>query len=145
MQEISEMRKKILIAAAIVTLAVVAAPLAAHHAFSAEFDADRPVHLEGTVTKMGWINPHSWVHLAVTKEDGTIENWMVEGGTPNTLFRRGFTAQQALTVIIADPQLRRAAFFHPDAIAAVLVLIQKDIRSHRLHMDVLKVSARLGI
>ena len=61
----------------------------AHHAFAAEFDANRPVNLEGTVTKMEWVNPHSWIHIDVKKPDGSVEKWMIEGGTPNTLLRRG--------------------------------------------------------
>ncbi|RLA05619.1 MAG: hypothetical protein DRQ60_07940 [Gammaproteobacteria bacterium] len=61
----------------------------AHHAFSAEFDSKSPVTLQGTVTKVEWINPHAWVHLAVEQEDGTVIDWMVEAGTPNTLLRAG--------------------------------------------------------
>ena len=64
--------------------------LEAHHAFGAEFDADKPIQLEGTVTRMEWINPHAWIHLDVTRPDGTVERWMVEGGPPNSLVRRGF-------------------------------------------------------
>jgi len=60
-----------------------------HHAFSAEFDADAPVNLEGKVTKVEWINPHAWIHLDAVQEDGTTVAWMVEGGTPNTLLRAG--------------------------------------------------------
>jgi hypothetical protein len=60
-----------------------------HHAFSAEFDADAPVTLEGKVTKVEWINPHAWIHLAAVQEDGSTVAWMVEGGTPNTLLRAG--------------------------------------------------------
>ena len=87
-----------------VLLAIAAVPTLAHHAFSAEFDADKPIHLEGTVVKMEWINPHAWVHLEVLEEDGTTVTWMIEGGTPNTLFRRGFTKQSLApgTEIVVD-------------------------------------------
>ena len=63
----------------------------AHHAFSAEFEATKSVALRGTVVKTEWINPHAWIHIQVKKEDGTSEVWMIEGGTPNTLMRRGIT------------------------------------------------------
>ena len=84
--------------------ALATVPVAAHHAFSAEFDANSPIHLEGVVTRMEWINPHSWVHLDVKNDDGTTTSWMVEGGTPNTLLRRGFNKQSLLpgTEIIVD-------------------------------------------
>jgi uncharacterized protein DUF6152 len=72
-------------------LVVAAAPVAAHHSFAAEFDAKQPVTLHGTVTQMDWVNPHSWIHLDVKNPDGTVTTWMIEGGTPNTLLRRGFT------------------------------------------------------
>ena len=72
-------------------LLLVTAPVVAHHAFSAEFDASRPVALRGKITKMEWINPHAWMHLEVTKEDGTVENWMIEAGPPGALVRRGWT------------------------------------------------------
>ena len=64
---------------------------AAHHAFAAEFDAKKPISLRGTVARMEWINPHTWIHLDVKKADGTVERWMIEGGPPNALYRRGFT------------------------------------------------------
>ncbi len=73
------------------SLAASTAPVAAHHAFAAEFDVNRPITLEGTVVELELINPHSWIHLDVTKPDGTVERWMIEGGPPNALFRRGFT------------------------------------------------------
>lgn len=63
----------------------------AHHAFSAEFDANQPVQLRGTVVRVEWINPHTWIHIDVKKSDGAVERWMIEGGTPNTLLRRGLT------------------------------------------------------
>ena len=63
----------------------------AHHAFSAEFDNDKPIRLEGTVTKWEWINPHAWINLDVVNEDGEVEHWRIEGGAPNALIRRGWT------------------------------------------------------
>jgi hypothetical protein len=65
--------------------------LSAHHSFAAEFDANQPIQLKGTVVKVEWINPHTWIHLDVKKNDGSMERWMIEGGTPNTLLRRGLT------------------------------------------------------
>ena len=79
-------------------------PAMAHHAFAAEFDAKKPVKLRGTVTKMEWINPHAWIHIDVKKADGTVEEWMIEAGTPNTLLRRGFTKDslKAGTEVMVD-------------------------------------------
>jgi len=65
--------------------------ISAHHSFAAEFDANQPVQLKGTVVRVEWINPHTWIHLDVKKNDGSMERWMIEGGTPNTLLRRGLT------------------------------------------------------
>ena len=78
---------------AVVLVALAAAPVVAHHAFSAEFDADRPLKLTGMVTRVEWINPHAWIHIQTAEGD----TWMIEGGTPNTLFRRGFTKNSLLT------------------------------------------------
>ena len=71
-------------------LLAAAAPVVAHHAFSAEFDATKPVRLQGTITKMEWINPHSWMHVDVTNDDGTVDSWMIEAGPPGALVRRGW-------------------------------------------------------
>ncbi|MDP6377644.1 MAG: DUF6152 family protein [Pseudomonadales bacterium] len=69
----------------------------AHHAFSSEFDANRPFLVQGKVVKIEWINPHSWIHVDVPQDDGTVVPWMMEGGTPNSLLRAGLT-RKALTV-----------------------------------------------
>lgn len=71
-------------------LAAAVVPALAHHAFAAEFDANRPVKLRGAVTKVDWSNPHIWIFLDVKGSDGKVVNWAVEGGAPNALFRRGF-------------------------------------------------------
>lgn len=68
-----------------------AATVTAHHAFSAEFDEKKPVKLVGTVSRVEWVNPHAWIHVDVKNPDGTVTEWAIEGGTPNTLLRRGLT------------------------------------------------------
>jgi len=75
-----------------------------HHAFSSEFDATKPVRLQGTLTKIEWINPHAWIHVDVKTPKGAIESWMIEAGTPNALVRRGFSKQSlaAGTPVIID-------------------------------------------
>jgi hypothetical protein len=75
--------------ALLIAAAVSPATVSAHHSFASEFDANQPISLRGTVTKVEFINPHSWIHIEVTTDDGTKAAWEVEGGTPNTLFRKG--------------------------------------------------------
>ncbi|HEY5567881.1 MAG TPA: DUF6152 family protein [Gammaproteobacteria bacterium] len=84
------MRTRLFSIAAGVALAAAAIPASAHHSFAAEFDPSKPVLIEGVVKEFRWVNPHSWLHINVTKEDGTVEEWAVEGGAPSALLRRGW-------------------------------------------------------
>jgi hypothetical protein len=98
------MRTKLAVILASAGLLLGALPVWAHHAFAAEFDAKKPVHFNGVVTKMEWINPHAWMHIDVKGADGAVTNWMIEAGTPNTLFRRGFTKESLAigTEVVVD-------------------------------------------
>ena len=92
------------VAAVLILAAMAAMPLWAHHAFTAEFDANKPVKLRGVVTKVELINPHSWIHIDVKEPDGKVVSWAIEGGTPNTLFRMGITKDSlpAGTEVLVD-------------------------------------------
>ena len=85
------MRNKFTMGLASAGLVLAVAPASAHHAFAAEFDSNNPIELQGIIAKVELINPHSWIHLDVEDADGTVVRWMIEGGPPNALFRRGFT------------------------------------------------------
>ena len=85
------MYRHLLISFVVVATLSLPAGVDAHHAFAAEFDASKPFKIKGTIVKMEWINPHTWLHLDVKRPDGKTERWMIEGGPPNALYRRGFT------------------------------------------------------
>jgi hypothetical protein len=85
------MGKTTLLLVAAFFLPTAAVPVWAHHAFSAEFDVNKPITVRGTITKMEWINPHAWIYMDVTEADGSISDWMIELGPPNSLIKRGWT------------------------------------------------------
>jgi hypothetical protein len=91
------------IAAAVLPI-LAAGPASAHHAFAAEFDAKQPVHFTATVKRVRWTNPHTWFFVDVEQPDGSVEEWAIEAGTPNVLYRRGFTKDSLVpgTVVIID-------------------------------------------
>jgi hypothetical protein len=96
-------------------LVLAAARVQAHHAFAAEFDANKPVKLKGTVTRLEWVNPHSWLHIDVKKPDGTMEQWMIEGGPPTSLLKRGFTKKslEAGTEVAVEGFMSKDHACHP--------------------------------
>jgi hypothetical protein len=85
------MRKTFAVLVASVGILMGAAPMWAHHAFASEFDEKHPIKLRGVVTQWELVNPHSWIHIDVKNPDGSVTPWMIEGGSPNALFRLGFT------------------------------------------------------
>lgn len=84
------MRTRFCLVIAGISLLLAAAPVAAHHAFAAEFDVNQPVKVKGTTAKMEWTNPHAWLHVDVKEPDGKIVNWRFELGAPNALIRLGW-------------------------------------------------------
>lgn len=97
-------RLAVTLAGMVVLLALAAAPVQGHHAFAAEFDAKKPVKFKAVVRRMEWTNPHVWIHVDVKQTSGAVERWAIEAGTPNVLYRRGFTKQDLLpgTEIVID-------------------------------------------
>jgi hypothetical protein len=112
-KETIQMRKKLAVVVASVGLLLATVPAVAHHAFSAEFDATKPIKFQGTLTSVEWINPHAWLHLDVKGPDGKVNSWMIEMGAPNALFRRGFTKQSlqaGMTILISGYQAKDGDF-----------------------------------
>ena len=108
------MLKRATLAASLLAASLVL-PLAAHahHSFAAEFDVTKVVHLEGTVVKFSWVNPHSWLYVDVKKPDGTVENWKIEGGAPSALLRRGWNRNSlpsGTKIVVNAFQARDGAF-----------------------------------
>ncbi|HEY7337777.1 MAG TPA: DUF6152 family protein [Bryobacteraceae bacterium] len=103
------MRTKLAVALTLAGLFLAASPVRAHHAFSAEFDINKPVSLTGTLTKVEWINPHAWLRIDVKSPDGQVTEWMVEGGSPNTLLRHGFdrnTLEVGTVIVVSGYQAK---------------------------------------
>ena len=116
------MRTKLAIVVAAAGLLLAARPVAAHHAFAAEFDADKPVKLTGAVTKVEWMNPHTWFYIDVTDEAGKVTNWGLEMGSPNGLMRAGWTRNSMKIGDVVTVEASRAKNGTSNGNARVVIL-----------------------
>jgi hypothetical protein len=116
------MRTKLAVVVAAAGLLLAARPVVAHHAFAAEFDADKPVKLTGAVTKVEWMNPHTWFYIDVTDETGKVTNWGLEMGSPNGLMRAGWTRNSMKIGDVVTVEASRAKNGTPNGNARVVVL-----------------------
>jgi len=116
------MKTKLALVVATAGLLLAARPLVAHHAFAAEFDADKPVKLTGAVTKVEWTNPHTWFYIDVTDEAGKVTNWGLEMGSPNGLMRAGWTRNSMKIGDVVTVEASRAKNGTPNANARVVIL-----------------------
>ena len=111
----NQLRLRTLSLASLLLSLTISVPVAAHHSFTAQFDANKPVTVRGTVTKMDWINPHSWIHMETKGPDGKTITWMVELGTPNVLIRRGFTKkalESGTEIVVQGYQAKNLSLIH---------------------------------
>lgn len=107
------MRSKVALLCASASLFLFAVSAWAHHSFSAEFDLKKPIHLRGVVTEVEWVNPHAWIHIDVKAPDGQVNNWMIEAGTPNVLFRRGLNKNSVVVgteIVVEGFQAKDSSF-----------------------------------
>lgn len=107
------MRSKAALLGASASLFLFVVSVWAHHSFSAEFDLKKPIHLRGVVTEVEWVNPHAWIHIDVKAPDGQVNNWMIEAGTPNVLFRRGLNKNSVVVgteIVVEGFQAKDTSF-----------------------------------
>ena len=116
------MKTKLAVVLAAAGLLLAARPVVAHHAFAAEFDADKPVKLTGAVTKVEWMNPHTWFYIDVADETGKVTNWGLEMGSPNGLMRAGWSRNSMKVGDVITVEASRAKNGTPNANARVVIL-----------------------
>ena len=124
------MRTRMAVLLAAFGLLVAAAPTVAHHAFSAEFDRDKPIKATGVVTKVEWMNPHIWFYIDVKSEDGTVTNWGLEMGSPNSLMRSGWNRNSMKIGDVINVEGSRARNGTNNASASIVILDMFGVGTH---------------